>query len=88
MNITESVGFFSPYGSLEEALAQWNHDGTQMVAISEPKPVLVRKNSLDTGKPFLFQSHQCYVKVRYSPRGRWSKCNLLTFSTDRYGTPE
>ena len=88
MNITESVGFFSPYGSLEEALAQWNHDGTQMVAISEPKPVLVRKNSLDTGKPFLFQSHQCYVNVRYSPRGRWSKCNLLTFSTDRYGTPE
>ena len=88
MNITESVGFFSPYGSLEEALAQWNHDGTQMVAISEPSIVTIRRYDLDTGKPYLYQANQAYVNVRYSPRGRWRKCQLLTFGMDRYGTLE
>ena len=86
--VTESIGYYSPEDTLEEALAQWKHDGTQMVAISEPKPVLVRKHNLDTGKPYLFQAHQCYVNVRYSPRGRWRKCQLLTFGMDRYGTLE
>ena len=71
MNITESIGYYSPEDTLEEALAQWNHDGTQMVAISEPKPVLIRRHNLDTGKPYLYQANQAYVNVRYSPRGRW-----------------
>jgi len=86
--ITESVGFYSPFDSLEEALTQFSHGGTQMVAISEPSSVTVRRYNLETGKPYLYQANQAYVNVRYSPRGRWRKCQLLTFGMDRYGTLE
>ena len=86
--ITESVGFYSPFDSLEEALTQFSHGGTQMVAISEPSSVTVRRYNPGTGKPYLYQANQAYVNVRYSPRGRWRKCQLLTFGMDRYGTLE
>ena len=88
MNITESVGYYSPEDTLEEALAQFSHGGRQMVAISEPSSVTIRRYDLDTGKPYLYQANQAYVNVRFGPRGRWSKCNLLTFGMDRYGTLE
>ncbi len=86
--ITESIGYYSPEDTLEEALAQFSHGGRQMVAISEPSSVTIRRYDLDTGKPYLYQANQAYVNVRFGPRGRWSKCNLLTFGMDRYGTLE
>ena len=86
--VTESIGYYSPEDTLEEALAQFSHGGRQMVAISEPSSVTIRRYDLDTGKPYLYQANQAYVNVRFGPRGRWSKCNLLTFGMDRYGTLE
>ena len=86
--VTESIGCYSPEDTLEEALAQFSHGGRQMVAISGPSSVTVRRYNLETGKPYLYQANQAYVNVRYSPRGRWRKCQLLTFGMDRYGTPE
>ena len=88
MNITESIGYYSPEDTLEEALAQFSHGGRQMVAISEPSSVTIRRHSLDTGKSYLYRAKQAYVNVRYSPRGRWNKCQLLTFDMERYGTAE
>jgi hypothetical protein len=87
-HITESIGHLSAYSTLEEALAQFSHGSTQMVAISEPSSVTIRRHSLDTGKSYLYQAKQAYVNVRYSPRGRWNKCQLLTFDMERYGTAE
>jgi len=87
-HITESIGHLSAYSTLEEALAQFSHGGRQMVAISEPSSVTVRRYNLETGKSYLYQAKQAYVNVRYSPRGRWNKCQLLTFGMDRYGTLE
>ena len=86
--VTESIGYYSPEDTLEEALAQFSHGGRQMVAISEPSIVTIRRYDLDTGKPYLYQANQAYVNVRFGPKGRWSKCNLLTFGMDRYGTLE
>ena len=86
--VTESIGYYSPEDTLEEALAQFSHGGAQMVAISEPSSVTVRRYNLETGKPYLYQAKQARVNVRYSPRGRWRKCQLLTFGMDRYGTLE
>lgn len=86
--ITESVGYYSPYDTLEEALAQFNSRGRQVVAISEPSEVLVRQRSLDDGRAYLYQACQVYVNMRFSPNGQWRKCQLLTFGKERYGTVE
>ena len=85
--ITEEIGFYSPYATLDEALTQFNSRGRQMVCDFEPSEVIVRCWNDDDGSTSLYHAHQVYVRVRYTPRGKWQP-GLLTFGMDRYGTKE
>ena len=83
--ITEEIGYYSPYATLDEALAQFNTRGRQMVCDYEPSEVTIRQYI--NGAPYLFTAHQVHVRMRLTPRGHWQS-EILTFGMDRYGTRE
>ena len=76
---------YSASDTVDEAIADWNKQGAEMVALGEPQEVVIR--DYHDGVTRFFNAKQVQVKWRYSKRSPWA-VGVLTFAKDRYAVED